>query len=47
MPKNPNLRSVAHSGSYIINGSEELILPHGKITKTVEIADVHKNDTGA
>jgi hypothetical protein len=46
MPRDTKHQSIAHSGSYDHNGSEEFILPHGKIMKTVEIAVVHKNDNG-
>jgi hypothetical protein len=39
-------QSTAHGGTYVQHGSEELILPHSKIVKTVEIAVVHTDDDG-
>jgi hypothetical protein len=37
---------TAHGGTYMQNESEELILSHSKIVKTVEIAVVHNDDDG-
>ena len=44
-PRGTKSQLIAHSGSYDLNGSEELILPHGKIMKKTEIAVTYKNSS--